>query len=202
MIDRFIRPLIDPPLNAMARALSSSGLKANQVTLAGLGVGLGSVVAVCLDAMGAALILLLLNRLADGLDGALARLKGPTEFGGYLDIVSDFALWALLPIGFALLDPANALAAAVLLASFIGTGTTFLAHAILAAKAGEESIARGKKSFFHLGGLTEGAETIAFFALVMVWPGLFIPAAFIFAAMAAITALMRVLETHRLYHLR
>ena len=198
MIDRFVRPLLDPPLNGMARTLARSGLTANQITLAGLGLGVLAFVALWSGANEFALLLLLLNRLADGLDGALARIKGPTEFGGYLDIVSDFVLWALLPLGFALLDPANALAAALLLASFIATATTFLAHAILAAKAGEETSVRGKKSFFHLGGLTEGTETIAFFVLVMMWPSLFIPAAFIFAAMATITAFMRVVETHRL----
>ena len=199
MLDKTLRPLIDPPLNAMAQGLARSGLKANQVTLTGLVIGLGSVLAIALGQNELALFLLLLNRLADGLDGALARIKGPTQFGGYLDIVSDFALWALLPLGFALLDPGNALAAAVLLASFIATSSTFLAYAILAAKLGEETQARGKKSFFHLGGLTEGTETIAFFVIVLLWPEAFAIAAFIFAAMAGFTAVTRVLETLRVY---
>ena len=45
----------------------------------------------------AALIFLLLNRLADGLDGAVARQTAPSALGAYIDIVSDFLLWALLP---------------------------------------------------------------------------------------------------------
>jgi phosphatidylglycerophosphate synthase len=195
MLDRYARKLIDPPLNQMARGLVRTNVTANQITVFGLGTGFATFLCVAFGAFEIALILLLLNRLGDGLDGAVARLRGPTEFGGYIDIVADFALWALLPLGFALYDPAYGFAAAVLLASFIGTGTTFLAHAILAAKAGDENSAQGRKSFFYLGGLTEGTETIAFFIVMLLWPQHFAPFAYIFAALAALTVVTRTYET-------
>lgn len=195
MLDRYLRPLIDPPLNRLAWAVADTGVSANRVTLLGLGVGLGAVVAMGLGHNALALWLLLGNRLLDGLDGAVARLRGPTEFGGYLDIVSDFAIWALLPLSFAVADPSVSFAAALLLASFMATGTTFLAHAILAAKAGTESKVNGPKSFYHLTGLTEGSETILLFVIVLTWPETFVVAAPIFATLAFITALSRALQT-------
>ena len=129
-----------------------------------------------------------------GMSGAVYSTSG---YGGYLDIVADLVLWALLPLGFAIADPQNALSAVVLLASFIASGTTFLGYAILAAKTGEETEARGEKSFFHLGGLTEGTETILFFVIVLTWPNLFSILALVFAFLAALTALGRVLEARR-----
>lgn len=201
MLDAPLRKLIDPPLNRLARLVARTGISPNTLTGVGFAFGFGAALAVAFGVMGIALICLGVNRLLDGLDGAVARAgKGagrPTEFGGYLDIVADFVLWAILPVGFAVADPANTLAACVLLASFIASGTTFLAHAILAAKLGVETQERGKKSFFHLGGLTEGAETIAFFVIVLIWPGIFVTAAYIFAALVTITAVTRGLETRR-----
>jgi len=40
MLDSHIRPLIDPPLNRLGRALADRGATANKVTLAGLAIGL------------------------------------------------------------------------------------------------------------------------------------------------------------------
>lgn len=199
MLDRYARKLIDPPLNALGPMVARTGVSANALTLAGLALGVGAAAAVALHAFHLALFLLLANRFFDGLDGAVARVRGPTDFGGYLDIVADFFLWALLPLGFVMADPGNAFPAAVLLASFVATGTTFLAYAILAAKGGEKTTVRGEKSFFHLGGLTEGTETIGFFVLVLVWPATFPVLAYIFASLAAITAIMRVSEAWRAY---
>lgn len=201
MLDAPLRKLIDPPLTRLAAQVARTGVTPNALTGAGMIIGLGVALAIAVGATGLALIGLGINRLLDGLDGAVARAPTgpgrPTAFGGYLDIVADFVLWAILPVGFAIVDPANALAACVLLASFIASGTTFLAYAILAAKLGAETQERGQKSFFHLGGLTEGAETIAFFVIVLIWPGLFVPAAYIFAALVTITAVTRGLETRR-----
>ena len=199
LLDRYARKLIDPPLNVLGPMVARAGVSANTLTLVGLALGVGAAVAVALSAFYLALFLLLANRFLDGLDGAVARSSGPTMFGGYLDIVSDFFFWALLPLGFAVADPVNALPAAVLLASFVATGTTFLAYAILAEKGGEKTTARGEKSFFHLGGLTEGTETIGFFVIVLMWPSLFPVLAFLFAGLAAITAVTRVYEAWRIY---
>ena len=188
MLDPFMRRLIDPPLNGVA-AIWPRKISANQITIFGLVLGVACFLAIAINTMTAALILLALNRLADGLDGAVARAQTPSELGAYLDIVSDFVLWGLLPIGFIILDSDNAIAAAVLLSSFSMSMTVFLAFAIMAEKRGLETDAQGTKSFFYVAGLAEGTETIAFFTIVIIWPGTFVPAAFVYAGIVYLSVI-------------
>lgn len=187
-----MRRLIDRPLAAAARPLAAAGIAANVITLAGLALGLLAVPLIARECYAAALAAILAGRVADGLDGAVARLRGPTEFGGYLDIVCDFVFYAAVPFGFALARPENAVAATFLVLAFVGTGSSFLAYAIVAAKRGLETARRGRKSFYHLGGLTEGTETIAAFAAFCLFPDSFPVLAWIFAALCCVTTLMRV----------
>lgn len=188
-----MRRLIDPPLDRMGRRLAAAGVSANAVTAAGFAVGLLAVPCLALQWYGAALAVILLNRLGDGLDGAVARRTRLTDLGGYLDIVCDFVFYAAVPFGFALARPENAVAAAFLIFSFAGTGSSFLAFAILAAKRGLSTAARGAKSFYHLGGLTEGSETIALFVLICLAPSAFPPLAWGFGALCWITTVSRML---------
>ena len=188
-----MRRLIDPPLDRMGRRLAAAGVSANAVTAAGFAVGLLAVPCLALQWYGAALAVILLNRLGDGLDGAVARRTRLTDLGGYLDIVCDFVFYAAVPFGFALARPENAVPAAFLVFSFAGTGSSFLAFAILAAKRGLSTAARGAKSFYHLGGLTEGSETIALFVLLCLAPGAFPPLAWGFGALCWITTVSRIL---------
>lgn len=192
MIDRFLLPFQRRVLAPPGRALARRGVTADQVTLAGFALGLGAFGALAAGALGLALALILANRLADGLDGAIARETGTTDRGAFLDIALDFAFYALVPLGFALADPAmNALPAAVLIASFIGTGSSFLAFASLAAKRGLAAGDYPAKGIYYLGGLTEGAETIALFAAMCLWPAAFPALAFVFAALCLLTTLSR-----------
>ena len=195
MLDHLMRRLIDPPLNGVA-AVWPRRVSANQITIFGLALGIVCFLAIAVNAMTAALVLLALNRLADGLDGAVARARAPSELGAYLDVVSDFVLWGLLPIGFIILDSNNAVAAAILLSSFSMSMTVFLAFAIMAEKRGLETNAQGSKSFFYIDGLAEGTETIAFFAIVIIWPGAFIPAAFIYAGIVYLSVIGRVASSY------
>jgi len=193
MFDSTLRPLIDPPLHILGRGLAATGVSANQVTFAGLGLGLGAAVAILFQNFTLALALIVASRLADGLDGAIARIRGKTAFGSYLDIVSDFAFYAAIPVAFGIAFPEARLAALVLVASFILSGGSFLASAIIAAEKGWETRAQGEKSFYYLAGLAEGAETIAFFILFCLLPGWFAPLAYVFAGMCLLTALGRTL---------
>ncbi|AOZ70346.1 hypothetical protein LPB142_14290 [Rhodobacter xanthinilyticus] len=183
-----LRRLLGPP----ARVLDAAGLRADQVSLAGFVLGLGAFAAISLGAFGAGLALIAANRLADGLDGALARRQGPTDRGAFLDIALDFVFYALVPLGFALADPgANALAAAVLIAAFVGTGSSFLAFSAVAAGRGLRAEAFPAKGIYYLGGLTEGFETILFFALICLFPAAFAPLAYGFAALCGLTTVSR-----------
>ncbi|MGF1608528.1 MAG: CDP-alcohol phosphatidyltransferase family protein [Kiloniellales bacterium] len=192
MLDPLARRLIDPPLGVAASHLVRVGLSANAVTVAGFAVGLGAAGAIAFEHYLLGLLLFALNRLADGLDGAIARIVGKTDLGGYLDIVLDFLVYGAIVLGFAAARPENALPATLLLASYIGTGSTFLTFAILAAKHGIETRARGSKSLYYLGGLTEGTETIAFTVAVCLWPDGFPLLATLFAAACLITTASRI----------
>jgi phosphatidylglycerophosphate synthase len=198
MFDPVLRRLIDPPLNRAGAWLAGQGLSANAASLAGLAVGLLAVPALAHGRYDLALLAILLNRLIDGLDGPIARQGSPTAFGGYLDIMCDMAFYAAVPVGFALASPVNALSAAILLASFVCTGASFLGRAVLAAQLGEANDGRrGRKSFFHAAGLIEGSETIAAFVLFCLLPEAFPWLAGLFAALCFWTAAARVLEAYR-----
>lgn len=101
MLDPIFRPIIHKPLDAAGRWLAGMGLSANQVTIAGLGLGLAAAIAIALGAFAIGLSLILLSRLADGLDGAVARATTPTDQGGFLDIALDFFVYAAIPLAFA-----------------------------------------------------------------------------------------------------
>lgn len=192
MIDALILPTQRRVLHPLASALYRRGVAADRITLAGFALGLLAVPALALGWYGTALALILLNRLADGLDGAVARMGAPTDRGAFLDIALDFVFYAVVPLGFALADPAaNALAAAVLIAAFVGTGSSFLAFAVIAAKRDLSAKDYPTKGIFYLGGLTEGFETIALFVAMCLFPALFAPLAYVFAAACALTTLTR-----------
>ena len=192
MLDRAAQTLIAPGLQAGARWLVSRGVSADTVTLTGFALGLVGAALIALGRPAAGLLWLLASRLADGLDGAVARATRPTDRGAFLDITLDFIFYASVPLAFALADPgANALAAAVLLAAFVGTGSSFLAYAVLAERRGFKSLAYPAKGLYYLGGLTEATETLACFALMCLWPAWFAPLALGFAALCTLTLLAR-----------
>ena len=201
MLDGVMRPVIDPVVNRIGKILADRGVTADGVTLAGLALGAVAAGVIALGGAGLwALLPLLASRVADGLDGAVARVRGKTDFGGYLDIVCDFLFYAAIPLAFVLRDPgANGVAGAVRLASFYVNGATFLGYAVLAEKKGMETRSRGEKSLYFTAGLLEGTETIGFFMLICLWPAAFAPLAFIFAGLCFVTAFSRVLLARRVF---
>lgn len=193
MLDSFAQGLIEPVLSRLARRLVALKVTANQLTLAGFAIGLLAAALIAQGAYRAGLLLLLLSRLCDGLDGAVARQTQPTDRGGFLDITLDFIFYAAVVLAFAFADPdANALAAAALLAGFMGTGSSFLAFAVMAAKRQVSKPMTGGKSFYFLGGLTEGTETLGFFVAMCLWPAQFALLAWVFAGLCVLTTLSRV----------
>ena len=199
MIDAALLPPLRAVLNAPARALLARGVGADQVTIAGFCIGLLALPALWLGWYWVALAFILLNRLADGLDGVMARKVGPTDRGAFLDIALDFFFYATVPLGFALADQGNALAAAVLICAFIGTGSSFLAFAVIAAKRGMQAQDYPSKGIYYLGGITEGAETISVFVLMCLFPAWFVPLALGFALACFFTTFLRWLQGWRAF---
>ncbi|WP_227369795.1 CDP-alcohol phosphatidyltransferase family protein [Halomonas sp. M20] len=199
MLDRWTMRWVQPPLTRLAMALAKRRITPNQVTLAGFVIGLLALPLLSMQAYGAALVVILINRLMDGLDGALARhTRSKSDAGGFLDIGLDFVFYAAVVLGFALANPeANALAATLLLFAFVGTGSSFLAFAIMAAKHAIERPHFTHKAFFYLDGLTEGTETILAFVAFCLWPRHFALLAIIFAAACIITTITRLWGGYR-----
>lgn len=202
MLDRYLHSAVDPLLARPAKLLAKRGVTPNAVTIAGFMAGLCAFAALALAAYKTALLFLAINRVSDGLDGALARAidasgkTGSTDFGGYIDIVSDFIFYAGFVFFFAVGAPETALYAAFLIFSFMGTASTFLAHAILAARRGVDPAEAGRnKTIYYLGGLTEGSETIIVFALFCVIPQYFGMIAIVFGALCWLTTVSRITMT-------
>ncbi|TKT74209.1 CDP-alcohol phosphatidyltransferase family protein [Aquamicrobium sp. LC103] len=198
MLDGWVRPRIDPMLDRIAAVLARRGVSANAITIGAFAVGLAAAAAIAGGAYLAGLILLLASRLGDGLDGAVARIGGKSDLGGYLDIVLDFAFYGAIPMAFVLADPAaNAVAGAVLLVAFYVNGSSFLAYAVMAERRKMETSARGQKSLFFTTGLAEASETILFFAAFCLFPQWFAALAYAFAALTFYTAISRVVLAWR-----
>lgn len=194
MLDSIARKSIDPALNVLASRIAARGVDPNAITIAGFLLGLLAAACVVFQANAwAALALLLLSRLADGLDGAVARAAGrASDTGGFLDIVLDFAFYGLIPLAFALRAPEpNALPAAVLLFAFYVNGASFLAYAAIAAKRGMDAMPRGPKALIFSAGLAEATETLLVFGAMILWPGWFPVLAWGFAALCLLTAALR-----------
>jgi phosphatidylglycerophosphate synthase len=188
LLDRYAIKVTKPAVDRIALDIRNRGYTADQVTLLAFGMGIFSALCIVFGFYWFAILPLLASRLCDGLDGAVARLSRQTDRGAFLDIGLDFVFYASIPLAFALAVPANnSLAAATLLAAFVGTGSSFLAYAIIAEKRGMKSTAYPSKSFYYLGGLTEGTETVACFLAMCIWPQHFAGIAYFYAALCALT---------------
>ncbi|MCW5750330.1 MAG: CDP-alcohol phosphatidyltransferase family protein [Alphaproteobacteria bacterium] len=198
MLDPLLRRFLAPTLDRAGGGLAALGIGADALTWTGFALGLGAIPAIATGHYLTGLALFLGNRLFDGLDGAVARRRSASDLGGYLDIVCDFIVYAGFVAAFALARPDNALPAAILLFGFMGTGSTFLAFAIFAAKRGLATTRRGPKALYYLGGLTEGTETILFFAAFCLFPATFPVLALVFAALCLLTTLSRMASAIRM----
>jgi phosphatidylglycerophosphate synthase len=192
MLDAPVRRLLDPLLERLAGWLHGRGLRADVLTIGGFIVGCAGCAAIAFRQYHLALGLILLNRLADGLDGAVARKSGSTDVGGFLDATLDTLFYSGVPFAFALSDRELALPAAFLIYSFVGTGGSFLAYAIIAGKRGPKAGQTAKKSFYYSAGLMEGTETVGFFVLFCLLPERFAELAWVFGALCWATTVVRI----------
>lgn len=192
MLDAYVRPIIDPALNRIGRHIAASGISANTLTLIGFVFGLIAIILIGCHQLPLAAVFICLNRLTDGLDGAVARHSQLSDFGGFLDIVCDFIIYSGIVFAFGLANPDNLLYAAFLILSFIGPMTTFLAYAIIASKRNLTSERRGQKSFYYLGGICEGTETAVLLMLFCLIPQHFNNLCLGYGILCWITALGRI----------
>jgi phosphatidylglycerophosphate synthase len=192
MFDRYLHPLTGKLADRLAPRIAGAGLSADQLSIGGFVAGLAALPLLAFEHWMLALVAFLANRALDALDGAVARLRGTTDRGAFLDIALDFFVYGVVPLGFALADPQpNALPSAVLLLSFIGTGSSFLALAIFAERRGLSAVRFPRKGLYYIGGFAEGFETIAIFVLMFIFPAHYAVFAWFFATLCFLTAAVR-----------
>ena len=197
MFDRQIQKYTQKPLQYIAK-LFLKYISPNQMTLIGFGFGVLMCISIIIDQYLIAIIFLLLNRLSDGLDGAMARLKSPTPLGGYLDIVFDFLIYGGFVLSFGITEQDNTFLSMVLLFCYIGTGSTFLAKAAILPSLSNTNLNEEiPKSFHYAVGLIEGSETILFMILCLLFPNLFTYFSFIFILLCLITIVFRVFVCYK-----
>ncbi len=197
MIDKELNRYTSGHLDRIANVLYEKGVDPNWVTLLGLALAFLCFVALSFGLFYLGLILILINRVLDGLDGSLARLGTQRKFGAFFDITSDFAFYALIPLGFAVFSPyENALPTAFLLAAFYVNGSSFLAEAIIIEKYNIK-IDQADKGFFYSFGLIEGFETICFFLFICLFPNVYANAAYIFFTLTLLTHVIRVFKSFK-----
>jgi phosphatidylglycerophosphate synthase len=198
MLDHHSLRLLRPLLNGLAHFLNKRGIGADQVTIISFLAGLTGVFFIARQHYVTGLLLLLVSRLGDGIDGSLARISGSTDRGAFLDISLDFIFYSAVVLGFALAEPAeNSLAAAYLIFSFVATGSTFLAYAVMAERRALSDTRLPNKGIYYLGGLAEGTETIAFFILACLLPTAFPVLAWIFGTLCLVSAATRLLYGYK-----
>jgi phosphatidylglycerophosphate synthase len=197
MFDRQIQNFTQKPLQYIAK-LFLKFISPNQMTLVGFGFGILMCISIVIDQYLIGILFLFLNRLADGLDGAMARLTAPTPLGGYLDIVLDFLVYGGFVLSFGITDQNNTFLSMILLFCYIGTGATFLAKAaILPSLTHQNQNNDIPKSFHYAVGLVEGSETIVFMILCLLFPNLFVYLSSIFIALCLITIVFRIIVCYK-----
>lgn len=201
MIDAQARAALDPLLAGLALRLDRPGISPNGLTTVGLLLGLASAASAAGQLWWLALVTWLLSRVADGLDGALARQRGPRDAGagGFFDIVADFVVYGSTVAGVAVGATHGEGASwwpflLVLLAYYVN-GTALLAFSSLAERIGRQR--NDGRSLSFLGGLAEGAETIVVHSVWLVLPGLAGQIAVGWAAVVGLSAAQRAVEGYR-----
>jgi phosphatidylglycerophosphate synthase len=190
VLDERARRFFAPPLRAAGARLARWGVTPQQLTAGGFVVGMAAAGAASLSWWRVALVLWLVSRVLDGLDGAVARIVGASEIGGFLDVVADFTVYGSFVAGVAIAVPDARLACAVLLLTYYVNGTALLALASLAERRRLER--RDERSIRFIGGLAEGTETIVAHSLFCILPAAATVIAWTFAAAVAATAGWRV----------
>ena len=193
MLDAILGRALEMPLAKAGDAIARRGIDATTVTLLGGAAGALAAAAIALGWYGFGLLCFVVNRLADGLDGPVARAGAMTDFGSFLDILIDSVVYAALAAAFALANPQHLAVALLVMISLAGSGTAMLAFAAVASKRDLRKDDVAARHLLRIGSLVEGTETIAFFTIVCLWPQMFNLVGAVYAVMCWITVGQRVI---------
>jgi phosphatidylglycerophosphate synthase len=197
MLDEELREGAKPLYKLPARILAERGVTGNALTATSLGIGALCLVAIAFGLNIVALVLWFLNRLFDGLDGEVARLRGESsEFGAFVDIVADFFVYGGFLVALAVQHPDARLALVALFFAYYLNGTVFLALSGILERLKRERLTERGLHFRR--SLTEGFETILAGTLFLLLPDHVSIIAWTFAAMVFISAVQRLWDGRRI----
>ena len=194
MLDALFRPIKERYLAPVAVALGRR-VSPMAATIAAFLVGLGAAACAVVGLYPAGLLLWIVNRLLDGLDGTLARVQGTqSDLGGYVDMLLDFVVYAAIPMGFALGigDRATLTAALALLASFYVNAASWMYLAAVLERRDAGARSRGELTTITMPpGLIGGTETIVLYAAFFLFPGFVVPLFWVMCGLVGVTVLQR-----------
>ncbi len=194
VLDPIVRPLKDSFLRPLARRLRV--LPPAVVTLLALVAGLGAAGFLAAGMFLSGLGLWFANRFLDGLDGVVARENGrQSDFGGYLDILADFVVYAAVPLGLVLgmgARPEQWLALVVLLSSFYVNTASWMYLAALLEKRSAGAATRGESTSITMpDALVGGTETVVLFSLFILLPAYLVPLFWLMSALVGVSIVQR-----------
>ncbi len=189
MVDKFFIKVLHSPLRAIAKFFSKVGISANMVTLSNVPLSILIFVSLLAKWYMIALILIIINRIFDGLDGAIARYNHTSNpASGYLDIMVDYLFYISIPLAFVLNDPqSNAIFGSLVLGGFVLTGVNFMATSSVATKLNIKNVSFPNKAIYYASNIVEGAETILYFILVCIFPQYFAPISMVVGILLFVT---------------
>lgn len=192
MFDDLLRRIKDRWMAPLARMIGQR-VAPNAVSLLAFAVGLIAAWTAWRGLRTWSVGLWMLNRALDGLDGTHARVHGrQTDFGGYLDIVLDFIVYAAIPVALVFATPTLALAGIALLASFFVNAASWMYLAAILERRQLGAATRGELTTVTMPpGVVAGTETVVFYTALLAWPSARAPLFWLMATLVSVNVVQR-----------
>lgn len=199
MFDEALRLFKERVYVPFVKLVAKTGISPTQVTLLGFAAGLACAwSARDMTQWRMTSFFWWLGRILDGLDGSLARYtKRQSEFGGYVDILCDFCVYSLVPLGVVHsarmeVGLAGFYILALLLGSyFVNAASLFMLSSLLEKR--QTSSKTELTSVTMPRGLVEGVETMIMYQLFLLFPGSCVQLMTVFFVLVVATILLRLL---------
>lgn len=195
MLDQTTRELKERALRPIA--IFSSGIDPTTITTIALVFGVFAAVTAAMGLYPVALALWFVNRILDGLDGTIARLNNKqSDMGGYVDILFDYVVYALIPLSIVYSQPSDFgwLALSILfVVYYVNTASWMYLSSILEKRMAGATLRGEKTSVTMPGGLVGGTETIIVYTLFLLIPWAHPYLFLVFAGMIFFTIVQRLI---------
>lgn len=184
MLDSHTHKYFQPLFTGIARVCLHFGITANNLTIAGLGLGLVAAALVMLGHAPLGIAVLWLSGLLDAADGTLARMTTTSPLGAIMDITFDRVVEVSMIVALAWCYPDARLPLLLLTAVIVVAMSLFLSI-------GAALTNHSAKSFYYAPGLAERSEGFIFLSLMALNPGHLVLWTLLFTAAIIVTMVQR-----------